>query len=403
VAQNTATFGNGGAGGKGGAPGGSMGTAGGSGIASGGGIFVNASAPTLFNNLLQSNLLQSSQGTLIGENDYNGAVNPADTNNFVSNASGAAFNPATNILNNSNPQLDSLQPAPNGTSYYPLLPFVQSINGGTNRVLSTIANAEGVSPSQATDQIGNPRLVNPIIDIIDIGAAEFPGLPTTVSVASVSIPFTSRDPSITLSATVTGPEGILVNEGQVQFVLTTSSGSPLGQVVTANFSNGQFSTSFEVPAATPLGAYTITASYTDVIPGNFGPSTGTGKLTVVTSPTTVSVNNVNIVYSLFGEQETLTAVVLNALGQTVDEGLVTFSDGGQTVTVPIVNSLATATLNIPLFAENPFAHPIAVGYSNITNNFFASTSLFTLEQTIMDFLLQIMALESLLQSSSANA
>jgi hypothetical protein len=226
---------------------------------------------------------------------------------------------------------------------------------------------------------------------------------TSVSVSNVTVPYTSGDPNITLSATVTGPEGILVSEGQVQFVLTTLSGSQLGQKVTANFNNGQFSTSFMVPPATPLGPYNITASYTDGSSGNFSPSSGTGTLTVVTSTTTVSVNNVNIVYSLFGEQEKLTAVVYNALGQTVDEGFVTFSDSGQTVTVPIVNSLATATLNIPLFAENPFAHPMAVGYSNITNNFFASTGVFTIEQTLMDFLMQIMALELLLQSASANA
>jgi hypothetical protein len=61
------------------------------------------------------------------------------------------------------------------------------------------------------------------------------------------------------------------------------------------------------------------------------------------------------------------------------------------------------TLNIPLFAENPFAHPIALGYSDNAGNFFPNTNLSTIDQTIMDFLLQILALELLLQSASANA
>jgi len=212
-------------------------------------------------------------------------------------------------------------------------------------------------------------------------------LPTRVSVANVTVPFTSADPMITLNAAITTPEGV-VNEGQVQFVVTNSSGAPVGQAVTANVQGGQASALFAVPPATPLGAYTITANYSDPA-GNFFSSSGTGTLNIVTSPTTATITNVSIVYDLFSEHETLTAVVFNALGQTVDEGFVTFSDGGQSVTVPIINSLATATLNIPIFFENPNAHPITITYSSNTNNFSASISQSVIGQTTLEWLIQV--------------
>src|SRR5262249_25409540 len=135
--------------------------------------------------------------------DYFGHVDPVATNNFVSNTSGADTfrNTSTtpNILNSNIIQLGSLTTAPNGTSYFPLLSFVQSINGGTNSVLATIANAEGVSQSQATDQIGNPRVVN---TLIDIGAIEFQGIPTTIAVTNVNLSFSPANQNVTLSATV---------------------------------------------------------------------------------------------------------------------------------------------------------------------------------------------------------
>jgi hypothetical protein len=226
--------------------------------------------------------------------------------------------------------------------------------------------------------------------------------PTTVSVSNLTVPFASNDPTLTLQATVTTPQGIPVNEGQVQFVVTNSAGAQVGPTVTANVSNGQASASFTLPAETPLGTYTITATYTDPS-GKFAGSTGSGTLNIVPSPTTVFINNVNIVYSLFSVQETFTAFVLDSFGKTVNEGFVTFTDGGQSVTVPIINNQATATLTIPVFAENPFAHPVNVGYSDNTGNFLSSSSLFTLQQTLMEFLIQILALEVAMKNNSSNA
>ena len=69
------------------------------------------------------------------------------------------------ILNNNTPQLGALTTTTSGLAYYPLLPNSVVINAGTNGVLGTIASAEGVSVANATDEIGNPRVVGGTIDM----------------------------------------------------------------------------------------------------------------------------------------------------------------------------------------------------------------------------------------------
>jgi hypothetical protein len=500
--NNTLAFNKASAGG-GGKAGNPPATAGSSGSAIGGGIFVNETAPTFVNNLLQANTAATSGP------DYSGGVDSAASNNFVSNASGAAtFNPASNILNNSTNQLGPLTTAANGTSYYPLMPAVVSFNSGSNSVLSTIANAEGVPVADATDQIGDPR-VDPVSNIIDIGAFEFQPAPTTVTVSPVNTTFSSTSNQITLTAQVTDGDPT-VDEGAITFTVTSGTGTVIGTVANVAVVNGVATTPFTIPANTPVGSYTISASYSDPFNptartgGLFVSSSGTGPLTIVsagpvtvavadpevnfpnTDPTitlaatltvngaavtegqvqftvagltsqpitvpvvngqasvpfavpahtpvgtytvaasyhdsagnyqngagastltvlpsasTVTINAVSISYGLFSEQLTLSAVARDPNGVVINEGSVTFTDAGQTVTAPIVNGLATVTLTIPLLAENPFAHSITLGYGDSTGNFVASTSLFTLQQTILDFLLQILALEFYLQSAFGN-
>jgi hypothetical protein len=74
------------------------------------------------------------------------------------------------IFNVSAAQLGSLTFSSGGLGYYALLSSSVAIDGGTNATLAAIAQAEGVAPAQATDEIGDPRVIN---GTMDIGAIAF--------------------------------------------------------------------------------------------------------------------------------------------------------------------------------------------------------------------------------------
>jgi hypothetical protein len=137
-------------------------------------------------------------------------------------------------------------------------------------------------------------------------------------VSDPELPFPTGDPLIPVTATISSPGGA-VNEGQVLFAIP---GLAVTQVP-APVLNGQASVMLAVPANTPVGTYTITATYTDDSPGDFSGMTGTNTLTVTPAPTTTTINNVSIVYTLLmGEQETLTAVTRDANGVPANSGTV---------------------------------------------------------------------------------
>jgi hypothetical protein len=227
---------------------------------------------------------------------------------------------------------------------------------------------------------------------------------TSISVTNVSTSFPNTDPTISLHAvfTVAAPgfpvNGNPVTEGQATFTIAGLTTQP----ITVPVVNGQANFSFAVPANSPVGVYTISVTYSDPA-GNYLGSTGAGKLTIVPAPSTVTINNAIIVYGLFNEQETLSAVVHDPNGVVVNEGFVTFTEAGQTLSAPIVNGLATVTFTIPLMDENPFAHAIALAFSDPTGNFLSSTSSFILDETLFDFLLQMLAVSSLMQANASNS
>jgi hypothetical protein len=243
-----------------------------------------------------------------------------------------------------------------------------------------------------------------------------PELTGTTLASNVSVPYTILDPqplfnTTTLTANLTDSEGSLLNEGEVQFVVKDLSGAQLGGKLIAEVQRGQASATFIVPPRTALGNYTITAQYNDNSPNPvFATSSGSGTLTVAPSPTTVTSNNVSVFYTLLGEQDTITAYVLGnpqtgGQGFLVNGGFVTLSYSGQTVTVPVINSVATATFNIPLIAEIQFTHSITATYSPGGNNYLASSSTYTINeaQIILDFLIQLMILESIMNSMSGQS
>jgi hypothetical protein len=231
-----------------------------------------------------------------------------------------------------------------------------------------------------------------------------PAGPVVVIVPNLSATFPNTDPIISLSAAFRGDppgfsvNGVPVNEGQATFTISGLAFQP----ITLPVVNGQANFRFALPANSPVGVYTITITYSDPA-GNYQSGTGTGKLTIVPSPSTVTINNVNILYGLFNEQETLSAVVRDPNGVVVNEGFVSIIEAGQTLTAPIVNGLATVTFTIPLMEENPFAHSISLAYGDPTGNFLSSTSLFVVDSSLFDFLLQMLAVMSLMEANAGNS
>jgi hypothetical protein len=121
----------------------------------------------------------------------------------------------------------------------------------------------------------------------------------------------------------------MINEGQVTFTVTDSSNNPVGgPVTTFSVVNGVATASFTVPGNQPVGSYTITAKYTDPqnggSGGRFGDSTGTGTLSVNTTPasTTVKAGNASVDVSTSPQPVNVVALVNSPAG-TVNEGNVT--------------------------------------------------------------------------------
>ncbi|HEY7311033.1 MAG TPA: hypothetical protein VH643_16835 [Gemmataceae bacterium] len=267
--------------------------------------------------------------------DYFGFVGAGSHHDFVSNTDGI-FNlnllkfGVGNILNNQNPQLGPLQgPGPNAgdTAWYPLLANSAAINAGSLSVQADIANAQGVPIADITDQIGNPR-VN-ANGFIDIGSVAFFLATTTITVPPVTVTQTSSPTQVQLTADIASQTGEMINEGQVTFTVTDSSNNPVGgPVTTFSVVNGVATASFTVPGNQPVGSYTITAKYTDPqnggSGGRFGDSTGTGTLSVNTTPasTTVKAGNASVDVSTSPQPVNVVALVNSPAG-TVNEGNVT--------------------------------------------------------------------------------
>ena len=165
--------------------------------------------------------------------------------------------------------------------------------------------------------------------------------------------------------------------------------------------NGQANVSIPLPANTPVGVYPIIATYSDPA-GNYQSSMATGKLTITPAPSFVTINNTRILYTLMNEQETLTAVARNPNGVVINEGFVTFTEAGQTLTAPIVNGLATVTFTIPLMDEIPLSHPILLAYGDSSGNFQSSTSVYMQYSSYFIYLLQMLAVSTLMQANASN-
>jgi hypothetical protein len=188
-------------------------------------------------------------------------------------------------------------------------------------------------------------------------------LATSTTASNVSVSFNSATQQATLSATVTGSGGAAVNEGQVTFTVGNLAAS-------AMVHNGSATATVTLPAGLAAGSYAVNASYADVTNANgvtnFTSSSGPATLTVSTVATNVSVNSSAVVLSGPAQQATLTATVSAGNGTSVNEGVVTFTAAGQTITAAVNGGVANAVLTIPGGAA-PGTSAIGVSYADATN------------------------------------
>ncbi len=191
---------------------------------SGSGIAVGYGNPTFLNNLIQGN---QSIGSSAFDLDTAGTTLKSASNNFITSISPNAVSTAHNIVGNPQVQLGGVvgvaaggQPS-GGPIYYPLLSGTVSVGYGTTSVLNTIANVEGTTTANATDEIGNLFSTN---GSINLGAVQ----------VTVSPPPPSPPPALSLiqeilAITLDSEALLFANDPPVLMFLNSLSERLLGQ------------------------------------------------------------------------------------------------------------------------------------------------------------------------------
>ncbi len=188
--------------------------------------------------------------------------------------------------------------------------------------------------SVATDAVGN---VQPTPDGAQASTTVIAATSTAVSVSPDSVSYSvNADGTVTLTADVTSSAGT-VGEGTVDFVV-----AGIGSVDGVAVADGAASTAFTVPMGTLAGDYGVSASYEDT--GGFGPSSGSGTLTVSPAATTTTAGSGTALFGDSTDPVTLSAAVSSAAGP-VGEGTVTFTildQFGDPIGQPIPSGPVTA-------------------------------------------------------------
>jgi hypothetical protein len=106
----------------------------------------------------------------------------------------------------------------------------------------------------------------------------------------------------------------------------------------------------------------------------------------------ISISGIAQHYNLFNQTETITAQV-SAGALTVNQGQVTFTDGGQSHTVNVTNSSASTTFTFPFFSEIPAAHNVTANFADNTTgvpfNFGSSSTSATAPDSTLSYLFQL--------------
>jgi hypothetical protein len=186
---------------------------------------------------------------------------------------------------------------------------------------------------------------------------------TAVSVSSASAGFTTSTQQVALHASVTSPTAGPVNEGTVTF-------SVAGLSATAPVLNGSANVALNLPGSLGVGTYPLTASYADSSNANgvvnLTASAANGTLTVSQAATQLSVSSLTVVASGGAQAVTLSAAVSSSNGP-VDEGTVTFTAAGQTVTAAVHGGAAAASVTLPPgFPTGQYA--ITASYADAANS-----------------------------------
>jgi hypothetical protein len=193
--------------------------------------------------------------------------------------------------------------------------------------------------------------------------------PTTITVNNVNTTFNSGSNTVTLTANLSSSGGGLVNEGNVTFTININGLAP----VTASVNPQGVATAIvALPAGFAAGSYSVNASYTDVTNANgtvnFQPSTpaSPGTLTVATATTVMSVSSIVTTFSTAAQVVTVSASLSSLQGGAVNEGMVTFTVAGQTVTANVSGGIAQASVVLP--ANFPVGgHGILASYTDTVN------------------------------------
>jgi hypothetical protein len=120
------------------------------------------------------------------------------------------------------------------------------------------------------------------------------------------------------------------------------------------------------------------------------------RLAPATMSTSLSITNISSLYTPISQLETVTAKVTSSPGVTVNQGQVSFTDGGQTQTADVHNGFATTTFTFAYKSEMPHPHPVTAAYSvppgsTTAVNFDPSSATSTAPDTSLGAFLQFVA------------
>jgi hypothetical protein len=236
---------------------------------------------------------------------------------------------------------------------------------GRYELLATYTDTGGVFANSTSDGTQTFSLRN--------SAVPAPGL-------SFTTPFSESLQDVTLTATVTSPAAT-VNEGQVTFTVLDSNNNPIGAQVSGGMVLvGTTFASYALPASTPVGTYTVVASYTDPKGGSFAPadSVTNGTLTITAAKTTATPVVSTLQFDESAQSATLVVSVTSAAGP-INEGQVSFAIfdnqnnpvGTPVIGVAVIGSTASASYTLP--AGTPVGvYTLKVAYADNASPSFTS-------------------------------